>query len=155
MTRKNQDDDSEKNEHYLVAESFDFSTLEVRILQKHQMSGALAEYLTSLLKNHHDSILKKIACCDTSKIDALIKKIPAFNEKNVAYQIYSRKNSHRVLVIYNTRRMVDFVEKRQLNPNESGEDGLLHKNETLAFHVNPLATEPWKVRLQGSSARNL
>jgi len=55
------------------------------------------------------------------------------------------------LVIYNTRRLIDFVEKRQLNPNASGESGLLHKPESLAFDVDPLAPRPWIKRLQGSS----
>jgi hypothetical protein len=51
-------------------------------------------------------------------------------------------------VIYNARRMVDFVEKRQLNPNASGEEGLLHKPESLAFHVDPYTKDPWMTRLQ-------
>jgi hypothetical protein len=51
--------------------------------------------------------------------------------------------------------MVDFVEKRQLNPNASGAAGLLHKPETLAFDVDPLAEHPWIKRLQGSLLRNI
>ena len=56
------------------------------------------------------------------------------------------------MVIYNTRRMVDFVVKRQLNPNASGEEGLLHKHASLAFHVDPGAKEPWMIRLQDAVA---
>ena len=44
--------------------------------------------------------------------------------------------------------MVDFMEKRQLNPNASGEEGLLHKPEVLSFHVNPDAQDPWLTKLQ-------
>ena len=77
---------------------------------------------------------------------------PAFEENNVAYQVYPGKDGNRVLLIYNIARMVDFVKKRQLNPNASGEEGLLHKPESLAFHVDPLAEKPWITRLQGSLA---
>lgn len=142
--------DGERNKHYLVAESFDFSDEEVRLLQKHQLSGTLMLYLKSLIANRGDSILKNLANDGDTKIDALLHRNPLFDENNVAYQIYHSKNSNRVLVIYNARRMADFVEKRQLNPNASGEEGLLHKPETLAFHVDPLAKEPWMTRLQDS-----
>lgn len=80
-----------------------------------------------------------------------IDRNPLCDEGNVAYQIYPGKHDNRVLLLYNTRRMVDFIEKRQLNPNASGEEGLLHKSEALAFHVDPLTKEPWIIRLQGSS----
>jgi hypothetical protein len=43
---------------------------------------------------------------------------------------------------------VDFMVKRQLNPNASGEEGLLHKHASLAFHIDPGAKEPWVIRLQ-------
>jgi hypothetical protein len=66
----------------------------------------------------------------------------------VAYQLYPSKNGNRVLVVYNTRRLVDFMVKRQLNPNASGEEGLLHKHASLAFHIDPGAKEPWVIRLQ-------
>jgi len=85
---------------------------------------------------------------DENKLAAQIKRNPVFAENNVAYQIYPSKNGNRVLVIYNARRMVDFVEKRQLNPNASGEEGLLHKPESLAFHVDPYTKDPWMTRLQ-------
>ncbi|MCK5899011.1 MAG: toxin, partial [Methylococcales bacterium] len=74
-----------------------------------------------------------------------------FVEKNVAYQVYGNEKGFRVLCIYNARRMVDFVEKRQLNPNASGEKGLRYKIESLAFHVDPKNKEPWMIRLQGSN----
>ena len=44
--------------------------------------------------------------------------------------------------------MVDFIEKRQLNPNASGEEGLLHKSEALAFHIDPYSKDPWITKLQ-------
>jgi hypothetical protein len=53
-------------------------------------------------------------------------------------------------VIYNARRLADFIEKRQLNPNASGEKGLLHKPENLSFHIDPLSNKPWMTRLQDS-----
>lgn len=142
--------DGERDRHYLVAESFPFSALAVRILQEHQLSGTLAEHLKSLIRERHDSVLKNLAKDVEQELDSLITRNPDFEEDNVAYQVYNYKNRIRVLAIYNTRRMVDFVEKRQLNPNASGEEGLLHKTEKLSFHVDPLAKEPWLTRLQGS-----
>jgi len=38
--------------------------------------------------------------------------------------------------------MVDFVEKRQLNPNASGEEGLLHKPKRWPF-IRSLYQRPW------------
>ncbi|MFW5443373.1 MAG: zeta toxin family protein [Methylococcaceae bacterium] len=143
--------DGEKDRHYLVAESFSFSEIEVQKLQQHQLSNTLSDYFTDLIKKHHDSILKKLAADNENKIEALINRNPAFEENNLAYQVYNSRYGNRVLVIYNSRRMVDFVEKRQLNPNASGESGLLHKPESLAFDVDPLAPKPWIKRLQGSS----
>ncbi len=142
--------DGDKDMHYLVAESFAFSEREVRALQQHQLNKTLSEFLKSLIENHNDSVLKNLAKNNTDKINVLMNRNQGFTENNVAYQIYSSHIGHRVLVIYNTRRMVDFVEKRQLNPNASGEEGLLHKPDSLAFHVDPKAKEPWITRLQGS-----
>jgi len=142
--------DGERDKHYLVAESFSLSDREVRTLQDHQRGGNLAQHLTSLIKNSDDSVLRNLARHHDEKIDALINRNPALDENNVAYQIYPGNNGNRALVIYHTGRMVDFVEKRQLNPNASGEEGLLHKPETLAFDVDPLTKEPWIIRLQGS-----
>ena len=139
---------AKKTRHYLVAESFSFSDQEVRALQKHQLSGTLMAHLKSLIKNRDDSFLKNLAQGDENKLDALINRNPVFTENNVAFQIYHSNNGNRVLVIYNARRMVDFVEKRQLNPNASGEEGLLHKPESLAFHVDPYTKDPWMTRLQ-------
>jgi len=140
--------DGERDRHYLVAESFSFSDQEVRELQKHQLAGTLMEYLKALIENHEDSFLKNLAQEDESKLYALMNRNPLFAENNLAYQIYPSSTGNRVLVIYNTRRMVDFVEKRQLNPNASGEEGLLHKPESLAFHVDPYTKNPWMTRLQ-------
>jgi len=145
--------DGARDKHYLVAESFYFSDQEVRALQEHQRSCSLAEHLRSLIKDRDDSVLRKLAQYDDSEIDALIDRNPALDENNVSYQIYPGSTGNRALVIYNTGRMVDFVEKRQLNPNASGEEGLLHKPETLAFDVDPLTKSPWIIRLQGSLAR--
>jgi hypothetical protein len=142
--------DGEKDRHYLVAESFSLTELKVQKLHQHQLAETLTEHLIWLIKNHDNSVLKKLAADNEEEIDSLINRIPDFEETNVAYLIYNRKYGNRVLVIYNTRRMVDFLEKRQLNPNASGEEGLLHKPESLAFDVDPLAKEPWTKRLQGS-----
>jgi hypothetical protein len=142
--------DGERDRHYLVAESFICSDAEVGVLQQRQRVGTLTEYLHFLIKQHADSLLKKLANDDGDQIAALINRNPAFDESNVAYQIYSSHNENRVLVIYNARRLADFVEKRQLNPNASGEEGLLHKPEALSFHVDPSSKEPWITRLQDS-----
>ena len=143
--------DGEKDQHYLVAESFNFSDLEVQKLQQKQSSNSLANYLYQLSKSHEDSVLKKIAGNDGDKIQQLINKNPVFDESNVAYQVYNNQHGNCVLVIYNTRRLIDFVEKGQLNPNASGETGLLHKPESLSFDIDPVAKKPWIKRLQGSS----
>jgi hypothetical protein len=140
--------DGEKDRHYLVAESFSFSEQEIRLLQKHQLSGTLMTHLKALITHRKDSILKNLAVDDENLLESLINRNALFTENNVAFQIYPGKNDNRVLVIYNTRRMIDFVEKRQLNPNASGEEGLLHKPESLAFHVDPYTKDPWITRLQ-------
>lgn len=142
--------DGERDRHYLIAESFIFSDQDVDLLQDQQRVGTLAEYLCFLIKQHEDSLLKNLANGDVTLIDSFIKRNPGFNESNVAYQIYSSNNENRVLVIYNARRLADFVEKRQLNPNASSEKGLLHKPEALSFHVDPSSKEPWITRLQDS-----
>lgn len=143
--------DGERDKHYLVAESFAFSDREARELQEHQRTGTLAEYLRAALLNRDTSTLKNLARGNKARLEELIGRNPGFEETNVGYQIYSRKDENRVLLIYNTRRMVDFLEKGQLNPNASGEEGLLHKHASLAFHVDPRSSEPWLIRLQGSS----
>ena len=140
--------DGEKDQHYLVAESFSFSDPEVQALQRHQLSGTLMTYLKTLIRTREDSVLKNLTRNDQSKLESLIHRNTAFDEDNVAYQIYQSKNNNRVLVIYNARRMVDFIEKRQLNPNASGEEGLLHKPEALAFYIDPYAKDPWITKLQ-------
>ena len=140
--------DGEKGTHYLVAESFYFSDADIKNLHKQQLSGELADALKDLIRTHQDSILKNMMGEDIDNLNALMNNNIAFNESNVAYQIYQTQNTHRVLVIYNAHRMVDFMEKRQLNPNASGEEGLLHKPEVLAFHVDPYTKDPWMTRLQ-------
>ncbi|NOQ35232.1 MAG: toxin [Methylococcaceae bacterium] len=145
--------DGEKDQHYLVAENFNFSEGDVEELQQQQKQGTLIAYLTSQIKTREGSVLKNLAQGNEEEIDKLMARNPAFEEANVAYQIYSNENGARVLLIYNTRRMVDFVEKRQLNPNASGEAGLLHKIDVLAFHIDPENKEPWLIRLQDSVVR--
>nr|MCH9697526.1 zeta toxin family protein [Gammaproteobacteria bacterium] len=144
--------DGEKDKHYLVAESFDVNENDIKILQQHQLSGTLTEHLYNLTTHRDDSVLKTLAHSDNEQHKAWLHRNPVFNETNVAYQVYSNEKGYRILAIYNTRRMVDFVEKRQLNPNASGEEGLLHSPAALAFHVDPLATKPWLTRLQDSIA---
>lgn len=145
--------DGGRDQHYLVAESFTFSDAEIRELQERQKFATLAPHLRELIKNRYGSALKMLAQNAAGEIDALIVRNPAFAEDNVAYQIYPGISGNRVLAVYNAERLVDFVEKRQLNPHASGEEGLLYKSEALAFHVDPLAKEPWIVRLQGSFGR--
>jgi hypothetical protein len=142
--------DGERNRHYLVAESFICTDEEVDILQVHQRLGTLSQHLYFLSKYCDDSVLKNLANGDEVKLTALIARNPLFDENNVAYQVYSSSNENRVLAIYNARRLADFIEKKQLNPNASGENGLLHKPEALSFHVDPSCKEPWMTRLQDS-----
>ena len=145
--------DGERDKHYLVAESFGLSDTEVRSLHEKQKSGLLAEHLKALSQRRDDSILRILAGGDQAKWEELIRRNPGLDETNVAYQIYPGKYGNRVLVIYNTRRMVDFAVKRQLNPNASGEEGLLHKHASLAFHIDPGAKYPWLIRLQDAIAK--
>ena len=142
--------DGDIDMHYLVAESFAVSEREIRALQQHQLDNTLRDFLQYLIEQHPDSFLKNQAGYDKQELQRLIDKIPDFSENNVAYQIYSNPFGQRALVIYNTQRWVDFIQKRQLNPNASGEEGLLHKSDSLIFHVDPLAEKPWLTRLQGS-----
>ena len=133
---------------HIVAESYALTDTEVKELQKHQLLGSLTDHLKAYIREHVDSHLKSIAIDRHTDLDVLIAQIPHFNETNVGYQIYQRKNYNRVLLIYCAKRMVDFMEKRQLNPNASGEVGLLHKPEALAFYVDPFAKDPWLTKLQ-------
>lgn len=141
--------DGERDRHYLVAESFVCGDDEVRAMQRHQLNGSLALHWRTLVCQRPDSVLKNLAA-DHAALDALVARNPALNEDNVGYLIYAGSETNRVLAIYHLRRLVDFVQKRQLNPNASGEDGLLHKPAALAFHVDPAARESWITRLQGS-----
>ncbi|OHX34246.1 toxin [Methylomonas sp. LWB] len=141
--------DGERDRHYLVAESFVCGDDEVRAMQRHQLNGSLALHWRALVCKRPDSVLKNLAA-DNAALDALIARNPALSEDNVGYLIYAGSETNRVLAIYHLRRLVDFVQKRQLNPNASGEDGLLHKPAALAFHVDPAARESWITRLQGS-----
>ncbi|MCX7098815.1 MAG: zeta toxin family protein [Methylococcales bacterium] len=140
--------DGEKDRHYLVAECFACTEQEVKALQSQQLAGTLQALLLSWVKGRQDSVLKLMAQQNPEQLQALIDRNPEFTEANVAFQIYSSLAGNRVLVIYNTRRMVDFVQKRQLNPNASGDDGLLHKPEALAFHVDPYTKDPSLTKLQ-------
>jgi len=142
--------DSDKDKHYLVAESFLFTDAEFGELQQQQRQENMAEYLKYLIRHHHDSVLKKLAGNLPEALENWIKRNPDLSEANTAYQIYRGSEINRVLLIYNTRRMVDFVEKRQLNPNASGAEGLLHKPAGLAFHVDPHSSDAFVTRLQGT-----
>jgi fido (protein-threonine AMPylation protein) len=142
--------DGDKDNHYLVAESFLFSDLEVETLQEQQAGQVLVDYLQTLCHTRPDSVLKQLAKDDPLEIQAWLKRNPAFKEENVAYLIYRGSEVNRVLLIYNTGRMIDYFEKRQLNPNASGAEGLLHKPEALSFHVDPYAKDAWHTRLQGA-----
>lgn len=146
--------DGEMDRHYLVAETFEFTTDEIRELQERQRAAELADYLRGLMISRQDSTLRHLAQGSADRLNALMARIPSWNESNVAYLAYSREAHHRVLVIYSARRMVDFLEKGQLNPNASGEVGLLHKHASLAFHVDPRSKEPWAIQLQDSSHRS-
>jgi hypothetical protein len=142
--------DGERDRHYLIAESFDFSDQEIHTLQVHQQAGTLSAYLKTIVKIQDSSALSNLACAQDAAIEAWMDRNPVFTENNVGYQIYPSDTCNRVLLIYNLARMIDFVEKRQLNSNASGEEGLLHKPDAMAFHVDPLDQQPWMTHLQGS-----
>jgi len=142
--------DGERDRHYLVAESFLCSDAELEQLQQQQLAGDLVAHLQQLIRQHPDSVLKSLAGNCETQLTALIARNPDLSEDNVGYLIYKGSEGNRVLLIYHLRRLIDFVEKRQLNPNASGEDGLLHKPAALAFHVDPQAKDASITRLQGS-----
>jgi hypothetical protein len=144
--------DGEIDRHYLVAETFSFTHEGIRQLHDHQLQGTLADFMRDLIHSREDSTLKNLANDDPEELNALIERIPGWSQGNMAYQVYTHRDDHRVLVIYNAKRMVDFLEKGQLNPNASGEVGLLHKHSSLSFFIDPGSPEPWTVRLQGSSS---
>ncbi len=140
--------DAERGKQYLVAESIICGDDEVRALQRHQMAGSLHGHLQRLIKTGDGSVLRDLAGNNPGKLAELMAMNPAFIEGNVAYLVYRRNVQCRVLVVYNVRRLVDFIEKSQLNPNASGAEGLLHKPDNRAFHVDPLGKLPSVTRLQ-------
>lgn len=142
--------DGARDCHYLVAESIICQDEAVDALHDHQRQGRLAEYLQLLAWSREDSVLKKLAGADRTALSAWLQRNPDLSESNVGYLVYPGSDGNRVLLIHHCRRLVDFVEKRQLNPNASGAEGLLHKPAALAFRVDPQAAEPWLTRLQGS-----
>jgi uncharacterized membrane protein len=144
--------DGERDKHYLVAESFSLTDEDLLAMQESQVAGNLLEYMKDSIRNGPCSTLENLSQGDPDALQALIDRNPIFEEANVAYLVYASHGGNRVLLIYNTRRMVDFLEKGQLNPNASGEDGLLHKHATLAFHVDPRTAKPWLIRLQDSAS---
>ena len=141
--------DGEMDRHYLVAESFLHSDEEIDTLHQQQAQGVLADYFNRQIQQRPDSVLKQLSQNEPLALTAWIARNPDMTEVNVGYQIYRGSKINRVLLIYNLRRMVDFIEKRQLNPNASGDEGLLHQPAALAFHVDPYASEAWITRLQG------
>lgn len=143
--------DGKIDRHYLVAETFSLTAEEIAELQRSQCEGRLTETLIHLMKTRESSTLRNLSGGDAHRLNELFARIPNWGEANVGYLVYSYRNAHRVLAIYNLRRMVDFLEKGQLNPNASGEDGLLHKNASLAFHIAPGSPEPWTIQLQDST----
>ncbi|WAR45104.1 zeta toxin family protein [Methylomonas rapida] len=142
--------DGERDQHYLVAESFLLYDEDVEHLQQQQINGTLAQHCLTMMSRHKDSILKNLAQGNEASLQALIARNPGLSEDNVGYLVYRGSEHNRVLLIYNLKRLVDFVQKRQLNPNASGEEGLLHKPTALAFHVDPAAKQAWITRLQGT-----
>jgi hypothetical protein len=142
--------DGERDQHYLVAESFLLYDEDIEYLQQQQTAGTLAQHFKTMMSRHKESVLKNLAQDWDRALTALIDRNPALSEDNVGYLIYRGSEHNRVLLIYNLRRMVDFVQKRQLNPNASGEEGLLQKTWALGFHVDPQAKQPWVTRLQDS-----
>jgi hypothetical protein len=143
--------DGKIDRHYLVAETFSFTAEEIAEIQVEQREGRLTEFLLHLIRTRESSTLRNLAGGDPARMEELLARIPQWGESNVGYLVYTYRNAHRILVIYNLRRMVDFLEKGQLNPNASGEDGLLHKHASLAFHIAPGTPEPWTIRLQDAT----
>lgn len=128
--------EGDKDQHYLVAESFTATDAEIATLHEQQLAGTLSGHLQSMLRSRDDSVLRILAEASTNTIASLAAKNRGFKEKNVGYLIYNSEFGQRVLAIYNIRRLVDFVNKRQLNPQASGPSGLPHRSELLAFIVD-------------------
>jgi fido (protein-threonine AMPylation protein) len=124
-----------KDQHYLVAESFAVTDADIGTLHEQQLAGTLSGHLKSMMRNRDDSVLRILSQNSDDTIASLAAKNRGFKEKNVAYLIYVSEFGQRVLVIYNIRRLVDFINKRQLNPYASGPDGLRHRRELLSFIV--------------------
>jgi len=142
--------DGERDQHYLVAESFLLYDEDIEHLQQQQIAATLAQHFKTMIYRHKTSVLKNLAQDGEGSLRALIDRNPALTEDNVGYLIYRGSEHNRTLLIYNLKRLVDFIQKRQLNPNASGEEGLLHKPAALAFHIDPKAKDAWITRLQGT-----
>jgi hypothetical protein len=142
--------DGERDKHYLVAESYMLDDVAFRQMQEKQVECELAAYFQQLIRQRSDSVLRQLSKEQSSVLEDWIARNPVWQDDNVAYQIYRGSELNRVLLIYNTGRMVDFIEKCQLNPNASGEEGLLHKSVALTFHVEPVAKKAWLTRLYGA-----
>ena len=139
--------DGDRDKHYLVAESYKLDDVAFRQLQQKQCDHELAIYFQQMIRQRSDSVLRQLADEDSARLEDWISRNPNWQDDNVAYQIYRGSELNRLLLIYNTGRMVDFIEKCQLNPNASGEEGLLHKSAALTFHVEPVAKKAWLTRL--------
>lgn len=135
-------------EHYLVAESFVMSDSELLTLRAKQKEGALAAHLGEIMTSHKDAALPQMATQD-KPLEKLLGLNPPLKEDNVAFTVYPvktesgavSKKSYRVLVVYNTDRYVDLLEKGLQNPHASYKQGLLHTPATVAFDISKRVQE--------------
>lgn len=126
--------DNGKGNHFLVAESFVMDNAELRALQAHQRGKHLAEHLKELSMEHKDSTLKNMTH-SKEELAARMAKNGELMEDNVAYTSYASGGKNRVLVVYDTARYTDLMEKGLMNPHASYKEGLLQAPATVPFNI--------------------
>ncbi len=131
--------DADKNNRYLVAESFVMSDSEVREMQQAQKNGRLVEHFKGLAKRPDATLASQAK--DDGHLDQLIAKNPKFTEDNVAFTVYQSGGKNRVLAVYNSERYIDLLEKGLMNPHASYEQGLLHTPATIPFNITQRINE--------------
>ncbi len=128
--------DGKENHEFLVAESFTMSHRDVKQLREHQQAGTLAEHLKSWATHKEDSTLKVLASGEGARsIEEMLALNPKFDEKNVAFIVYPGVEQNRVLLVYNSERYVELLNKGSMNPHASFKEGLMHTPATVPYNI--------------------
>jgi hypothetical protein len=107
-----------KGEDYVMAETCVISDERLRLLEQAQEKGALLKTL------QEENLLPS-----GSKAEAL-------KEDNIGFLAVRVSGRNRVLVIRNLSRMIDVIEKGQLNPNAHGPENLTLVKRNASFVID-------------------